>query len=177
MFRHESREKNLRDRISHTMCCTWPLTHSYIQCTDLNIWPLHWGTFHSRREKVHRGQRWTEEWERQCNRSAVPSLNGPQPRSEDAQLTVCNRPAIHFKQHWQAIRTTHTPCCLNCSAINYGVFLVWSVYSVNMRLLLVALQWWSREDRRQCLKEQTLLHVSCFPVKLVDQESLAGLKK
>lgn len=86
------------------------------------------------------GQRSTEEWERQCNRAAVPSLNGPQPCSEEAQLTACNRPAIHLQQHWQAI-WTHTPCCLSCSTI-HDVFLVWSVFSVNMRLLLVALQWW-----------------------------------
>ncbi len=134
------------------MCCTWPLTHSYIQCTDLNIWPLHWGTFHSRGETVHRGQRSTEEWERRCNRAAVPSLNGPQPCSEEVQLTACNRPAIHLQQHWQAIWTP-TTCCLRCSAIN-DVFLVRSVFSVNMQLLLVALQWWSREDRKQCLKER-----------------------
>lgn len=97
--------------MSHTMCCTWSLTHalnhSYIQCTDLNIWPLHWGTIHSRGEAVHRGQRSTEKWKRWCNRAAVPSLNGPQPRSEEAQLTACNRPTIHLQLHWQA-NTNHS---------------------------------------------------------------------
>lgn len=227
------------------MCCTWPLTHSLIYTVHRSEYmALALRYIHSRGETVHRGQRSTDEWERRCNRAAVPSLNGPQPRSEEAQLTACNRPAIHLQQHWQAIWTTHTPCCLSCSAIN-DVFLVWSVFSVNMWLLLVALQWWSREDRKQCLKEggstisckvkwdlsniiliqqhcqvspftsypnnhsslhescdkyyyflfvpeipsekksvlvqagiwQTLLHVFFFPMKLVDQESLAGLKK
>lgn len=144
---HESRERTLRDRISHTMCCTWPLTHSLIYTVDRSEYMALALRYISLQRRDS-----TEEWERRCNRAAVPSLNGPQPRSEEAQLTACNRPAIHLQQHWQAIWTTHTPCCLSSSAIN-DVFLVWSVFSVNMRLLLVALQWWSREDRKPCLKE------------------------
>lgn len=68
----------------------------YVPCTELQL-------------KHHTGQkRNTEEWGKQCIKAAVPSLNGPQPRSEEPQLTACNRPAIHLQQqHWHKPFTVH----------------------------------------------------------------------
>lgn len=79
----------------------------YVPCTEVHL------------NQYTEGKRTTEEWGKQCNRAAVPSLNGSQPRSEEPQLTACNRPAIHFQQHGHQPFTLHTVPNVNvCSGLS-----------------------------------------------------------
>lgn len=128
----ESRERTLRDRMSHTMCCIWSLTHSLTHIYSAQIWiygPCTEVRFTPEGRQCTGGREaQTSERDDVTEQRYLLSMVPNHARKRLSSLHATDQPFTY-----RLTRTIYTP---RCSATIDGVFLTWSVFSVNMRFYL-----------------------------------------